>query len=153
MILCVRCPFFFEKPIENSSLFQKETQLRQPIIRNYRVLMKHKGNGGMGSKAMAFSPLDVFLKAVLNSPREITSVSCGACSMTREQNMIWIITFWNKSTFLMIYWDAALEFILHWPYSDFRVDRFWRWDDTKNYLRNRQQTNKNCVTKPAQTGL
>lgn len=42
----------------------------------------------------------------------------------------------------MIYWDAALEFILHWPYSDFRVDRFWRWEDTKNYLRNRQQTNK-----------
>lgn len=101
-------------------------------------------NGGVESNAMAFSPLDVFLKTVLNSRREITSASCGACSMSMEPNMIWIITFWNQSTFLMIYWDAALECILHWPYSDFRVDRFWRWDDTKN---------KNRVTKPAQTGL
>lgn len=36
-------PSFFEKPIENSSLFRKETHLRQPIIINYTVLMKHKG--------------------------------------------------------------------------------------------------------------
>lgn len=145
MILCVISFFRWEAHWELIS-FLKETQPRQHIVRNYKVLMKHKRHGIQSNGI--FTIRRISENSFKFSKRDNVSEQQGwmfhgqGAKYINESIRYELLRF-EINPILMIYWDAALEFNWHWPHSDFWSGKDWQ--DTKNYLRNRQQTNKNLL--------